>query len=61
MQLDGFVACVVLGAGVVDHRLVVRVEPCYLIHHTLWTVSPSEFEIGNPERNLYLHKLRLTR
>ncbi len=61
VPLDGFVACVVLGAGIVDHRLVVRVEPCFLIHHTLWTVSPNPSETAIPERNVYLHKLRLTR
>ncbi len=61
VQLDGFVACVVLGAGIVDHRLVVRVEPCFLIHHTLWTVSPDPSGMAAAERNVYLHKLRLTR
>lgn len=61
VQIDGFVAGVVLGAGVVDHRLVVRVEPCFLIHHTLWTVSPDASDTAAPERNLYLHKLRLSR
>ena len=48
VYLDGFVACVVLGADVVDHRLVVRVEPCFLIHHTLWTVSPDPDDPASP-------------
>jgi len=61
VQIDGFVSCVVMGAGVVDHRLVVRVEPCFLIHHTLWTESPDPNDLAGPERNLYLHKLRLSR
>ncbi|MGD0898198.1 MAG: pilus assembly protein TadG-related protein [Thermoguttaceae bacterium] len=61
VALDGFVACVIMGAGVVDRRLVVRVEPCFLIHHTLWTVPPDANDPLNPERNPYLYKLRLSR
>ncbi|MBN2577857.1 MAG: hypothetical protein JXB10_02615 [Pirellulales bacterium] len=61
VRIDGFAACRVMGAGVVDRRLVVQVEPCFLIHHTLWTRSPDPNDPANPERNLYLHKLRLSR
>jgi hypothetical protein len=61
VQIDGLVACVVLGAGVVDQRLALRIEPCFLIHHTLWTVPPDPHDPSNPERNVYLHKLRLSR
>ncbi|MEZ6069707.1 MAG: hypothetical protein R3C10_05400 [Pirellulales bacterium] len=59
VSVVGFVAAVVVGAEVDDDQLVVTVEPCYLIHPTLWTAgldSPPQ-----PEPNLYLHKLRLTR
>jgi hypothetical protein len=59
--IDGFVACVVMGADFVDERLVVRVEPCYLVNHTLWTTPPDPTNPSNPERNAYLHKLRLSR
>jgi hypothetical protein len=55
----GFVAARVLGAQIDDDQLVVRVEPCYLIHPTLWTASVDS--PPQPEPNLYLHKLRLTR
>jgi hypothetical protein len=60
--VEGFVACTVLGAAVIDNRLTVRVEPCYLIHHTAWTVPPAA--AGTPaglQRNLYIYKLRLSR
>jgi len=60
VKITGFVACVVMGAGVVDERLVVRVEPCFLIHPTVWTVAPDGGG-ADPERNLYIHKLRLSR
>jgi hypothetical protein len=58
-QLNGFVACVILGAAIVDHRLAVRVEPCYLIQPTAWTVGPND--ASGPQRNLYVYKLRLAR
>ena len=55
-------ACTVLGAAVIDNRLTVRVEPCYLIHHTAWTVPPAgtDTPVGL-QRNLYIYKLRLSR
>jgi len=59
VRLVGFVAASVLFAGVVDDRLTVTVEPCFIIHHTAWTVGadhPCE-----PQRNRYVHKLRLSR
>ena len=61
-QVQGFVACTVLGAAVIDNRLTVRVEPCYLIHHTAWTVPPAAADTpAGLERNLYIYKLRLSR
>ena len=61
-QVEGFVACTVLGAAVIDNRLTVRVEPCYLIHHTAWTVPPAAAETpAGLQRNLYIYKLRLSR
>ncbi|MBN1911725.1 MAG: hypothetical protein JW818_18435 [Pirellulales bacterium] len=60
-NLKRLVACRVLGADVVDDRLVVRVEPCFLIHTTLWTDAPVTTDGHAVERNPYLHKLRLTR
>lgn len=61
-QVAGFVACTVLGAAVVDNRLTVQVEPCYLIHHTAWTVPPAAVETpAGLVRNLYIYKLRLSR
>lgn len=61
-QIEGFAACTVLGAQIVDNRLTVTVEPCFLIHHTAWTVPPSDpnFPAGL-QRNLYIYKLRLAR
>jgi hypothetical protein len=60
--VEGFVACTVLGAAVVDNRLTVQVEPCYIIHHTAWTVPPAAAETpAGLERNLYIYKLRLSR
>jgi hypothetical protein len=61
-QVEGFVAATVLAAEVADNRLVVRVQPCYLIHHTVWTVPPASPETpAGLQRNLYLYKLRLSR
>ncbi len=61
-QVEGFVACTVLGAAVIDNRLTVRVEPCYLIHHTAWTVPPAGTDTpAGLQRNLYIYKLRLSR
>ncbi|MEI8373650.1 MAG: hypothetical protein WCJ35_12555 [Planctomycetota bacterium] len=61
-QVEGFVACTVLGAEVVDNRLTVRVEPCYLIHHTAWTVPSAAVDTPvGLQRNLYIYKLRLSR
>ncbi len=61
-QVEGFVACTVLAAAVIDNRLTVRVEPCYLIHHTAWTVPPAAADTpAGLQRNLYIYKLRLTR
>ena len=61
-QVEGFVACAVLAAAVIDNRLTVRVEPCYLIHHTAWTVPPAAVDTpAGLERNLYIYKLRLSR
>jgi hypothetical protein len=60
-QIEGFVACVVLEAAIVDGRLVVAVEPCFLIHHTAWTVAPNPDDPLDPARNLYVYKLRLSR
>jgi hypothetical protein len=61
-QVEGFVACTVLGAAVIDNRLTVRVEPCYLIHHTAWTVPPAAADTpAGLQRNLYIYKLRLSR
>ncbi len=50
-----------MGADFVNERLVVRVEPCYLVNHTLWTTAPDPTNPSNPEHNAYLHKLRLSR
>jgi hypothetical protein len=61
VKITGFVACVVMGAQLVDNRLTVRVEPCFIIHPTVWTVAPAPGGGANPERNLYIHKLRLSR
>jgi hypothetical protein len=61
-EVEGFVACTVLGAAVIDNRLTVRVEPCYLIHHTAWTVPPAAADTPpGLQRNLYIYKLRLSR
>ena len=61
-QIEGFVACTVLEAAVVDNRLTVRVQPCYLIHHTAWTVPPAAADTPpGVQRNLYIYKLRLSR
>ena len=61
-QVEGFVACTVLGAAVTDNRLTVRVEPCYLIHHTAWTAPPAAIDTPpGLQRNPYIYKLRLTR
>ncbi len=61
-QVEGFDACTILAAAVVDNRLTVRVEPCYLIHHTAWTVPPAAADTpAGLQRNLYIYKLRLTR
>jgi hypothetical protein len=60
--VEGFVACTVLGAAVVDNRLTVRVEPCYLIHHTAWTVPPAAADTpAGLARNPFIYKLRLSR
>ncbi len=55
----GFVAGCVLSAHIDDDQLVITVEPCFIIHPTLWTASVNS--PPRPEPNLYLHKLRLTR
>ena len=61
-QVEGFVACTVLAAAVIDNRLTVRVEPCYLIHHTAWTVPPACVDTpAGLGRNQYIYKLRLSR
>jgi len=57
-RLVGFVAAEVLYAGVVDDRLTVVVEPCFIINHTAWTVGPDHG--SQPQRNPYIHKLRLS-
>jgi hypothetical protein len=59
-QIVGFVACTVLGAELADQRLAVAVEPCFLIHHTVWTVPPNPDDPANPLRNPYIYKLRLS-
>lgn len=55
----GFIAGRVIAADVQDDRLVVMVEPTFLIETTAWTVSPASTLV--PERNPYIHKLRLSR
>ena len=61
-QVEGFVACTILAADVIDNRLTLRVEPCYLIHHTAWTVPPAAVDTpAGLSRNLYIYKLRLCR
>ena len=60
-QIEGFVACVLLGAWLADNRLAIAVEPCFLIHHTAWTAPPNPLDPANPPRNLYIYKLRLSR
>jgi hypothetical protein len=61
-QVEGFVACTVLAAAIIDNRLTVRVQPCYLIHHTAWTVAPAAADTpADVRRNLYIYKLRLCR
>ncbi|MHC4178986.1 MAG: hypothetical protein ACYSWU_15845, partial [Planctomycetota bacterium] len=57
-RLVGFVAASILGAAVEDSRLMVSIEPCFIIHNTCWTTSPSHPTA--PDRNTYIHKLRLT-
>lgn len=57
-RLVGFVAARILDAVVEDDRLTVSVEPCFVIHSTCWTTSPDH--PAEPERNIYIHKLRLT-
>lgn len=60
VRLIGFVACNVLSAEAPDseNRLKVTVEPCFVIHHTTWTVAPDD--ASGPPRNTYVHKLRLS-
>jgi hypothetical protein len=60
-QVEGFVACTILSADVIDNRLTVRVQPCYLIHHTAWTVPPASIEAAGVQRNPCIYKLRLSR
>ena len=59
VRIEGFVAAVVLGASVIDNRLIVEIEPCFLIHPTVWTAAPHD--ALQPARNLFIHKLRLSR
>jgi hypothetical protein len=59
VSIVGFVAACVLAARIDDDQVIVTVEPCYLIHPTLWTASLDS--PPRPKPNLYLHKLRLTR
>ncbi len=61
-QVEGYVACTILGAAIIDNRLTVRVEPCFLIHHTAWTTALSAIDAPvGLQRNLYIYKLRLSR
>lgn len=55
----GFVAAQVTAARVAEGRLVVELEPAYLIHFTAWTTAPND--PVNAQANLYIHKLRLVR
>jgi hypothetical protein len=63
VDLVGFVAARILGASVEgsppNDRLTLTVEPCFVIHHTVWTLPPDD--PAAPERNTYVHKLRLSR
>ncbi|MBX3415554.1 MAG: hypothetical protein KF708_22915 [Pirellulales bacterium] len=58
-NIVGFIAARVIEADVRDDRLAVTVEPTFLIETTAWTVSPTS--VLAPERNPYIHKLRLSR
>lgn len=59
VDIVGFVAARVIEAEVRDDRLVVVVEPTFLIETTAWTTSATSAVA--PERNPYIHKLRLSR
>lgn len=60
-QVEGFVACTILDVEVdAYNRPAVRVQPCYLIHRTAWTVPPGAAPAGL-QPNLYIYKLRLSR
>ena len=62
MQIEGFVACTILSTAMIDNRLTVTVEPCYMIHHTAWTIAPSAaYAPAGLAHNLYIYKLRLSR
>ncbi len=55
----GFVAARITAARVAEGRLVVEIEPAYLVHFTAWTTGVSDPLAA--QANLYIHKLRLVR
>ena len=58
-NLVGFVAARVLQATMLQNRLVLLIEPVYLVETTAWTTSP--LSVAAPQPNLYIHQLRLSR
>jgi hypothetical protein len=59
VKLIGFAGARVIGATNLDaspdHQLQVTIEPEFIVHVTAWT------EPGAPERNPYIHKIRVSR
>jgi len=63
VDVIGLVACNVLDAWAdASHgaRLQVLVEPTFVVHPTVWTEPPCYNAPHNPERNKYVHRLRLS-